>query len=126
MKLALLVPCVWATATLGSAQHEHLRLNAVVSRADGAAAFECWEMATPFQQYLRPARPSPGLRRYPTSPTSSSPLVLMRASTNRRTPCMACCNILRNASYRLTCSGSSLYFLARRTSRFLGARMSYG
>ncbi|GJN86193.1 hypothetical protein PLIIFM63780_009772 [Purpureocillium lilacinum] len=51
MKLALLVPCVWATATLGSAQHEHLRLHAVVSRADGAAAFECWEMATPFQQY---------------------------------------------------------------------------
>ncbi|KAJ6437368.1 Endonuclease/exonuclease/phosphatase [Purpureocillium lavendulum] len=26
-------------------------LNAVVSRGDGSAGFECWEMATPFKQY---------------------------------------------------------------------------
>lgn len=44
----LLSPSVSCASKISA---NHLRLTALISKDDGNAAFECWEMATPFNEY---------------------------------------------------------------------------
>lgn len=58
---ALLSLSLFPRSTLSSRTPQHLHLTALVTKPSGAAAFECWRLTQPFEDYPTVGTAIPGL-----------------------------------------------------------------